>query len=64
MGKAVPRGIKSRVDELMEKFPDQFTSDFEANKAFLDAQEFPFNKTTRNLIAGFITRKINAASKA
>ena len=64
MGKAVPRGIKSRVEELMEHYPDQFTADFEANKAFLDQQNFPFNKSTRNLIAGFITRKINDTSKA
>ncbi|MBU0662012.1 MAG: 30S ribosomal protein S17e [Candidatus Diapherotrites archaeon] len=54
MGKAVPRGVKTRAEDLLEKFPEQFSNDFEKNKAFLDSLEFDLAKSTRNLIAGYI----------
>ncbi|MFH1586580.1 MAG: 30S ribosomal protein S17e [Candidatus Diapherotrites archaeon] len=57
MGKAVPRNIKQRANQLIEEFPEETTSDFEKNKAFINSMEMPFPKKTRNLMAGFITRQ-------
>ena len=54
MGKAVPRGIKVKAEQLLTRFPDDFSEDFEKNKAFLDSLDLGFYKSTRNLIAGHI----------
>jgi ribosomal protein S17E len=59
LGKAVPKGIKSKALLLLKEFPDKFSTDFEKNKLVLE--EFGhglFSKTNRNLIAGFIARKV------
>jgi len=58
MGKAVPKNLKSRAAVLMKEYPDKFTIDFEQNKQFLDSLELPFSNQVRNLISGFITRKV------
>jgi len=57
MGKAVPKGIKSRAEFLIKKFPNKFSKDFEKNKQILNKLDLPLSKVTRNLMAGFITRK-------
>jgi len=62
MGKAVPRGVKSRAHKLMELYKENFSLDFEKNKGFIDSLNLPFPKKIRNLIAGFITREIKAKS--
>ncbi len=60
MGKAVPRRIKLISSQLLEKFPDKFVKkDFDANKKFIDSLNLPFDKTTRNLVSGFITRSLS-----
>ena len=59
MGKAVPKAIKIRADKLIELMPEKFSTDFEKNKSVLSELNLPFSKTDRNLIAGFITRKIS-----
>tara|TARA_Y100000310_G_scaffold342688_1_gene446936 strand:+ start:4321 stop:4512 length:192 start_codon:yes stop_codon:yes gene_type:complete len=58
MGKSVPKAIKSRSNILIKMFPEKFSRDFEKNKLVIDSFELPFSKTDRNLIAGFITRKM------
>ncbi len=63
MGKAVPRSIKSRVETLLEQFPEKFGSDFEKNKQLLRELELNLSRFDRNLIAGFITRKMNEQKK-
>lgn len=60
MGKAVPKGIKSRAKLLLQRFPNSFTGDFEKNKDFIDSLKLPLTRVNRNLIAGFITRKAKA----
>ncbi len=61
LGKAVPKSIKSRSEILLEKFPDKFSADFEKNKEMLNSLGISFSRFDRNMIAGFITRKVNAA---
>ncbi len=58
MGKAIPRGIKQRANTLLTERPELFTTDFEKNKKAIDSLGIPMFKTTRNLIAGFIVRKL------
>lgn len=60
MGKAVPRGVRVQAEELMEKFPEKFSVDFEKNKQAINELGFGFCKGTRNLIAGCIARISNS----
>lgn len=59
MGKAVPRSVKVRVEALLEKFPDRFGKDFGGNKQVLDELGLSLSRFDRNMIAGFLTRKMN-----
>lgn len=64
MGKAVPKGIKARANFLMQEFPESFSEDFEKNKEFINSLDLPFlTRLNRNLIAGFISRKVKASNK-
>ena len=63
MGKAVPKAIKMRVEELLQSIPERFSTDFEKNKQVLIALDMPFSKSDKNLMAAFITRKIKASKK-
>ena len=63
MGKAVPKGIKSKAEEIQKYFPDKVTNDFIQNKAFINSLGLPITKTNRNLIAGFLTRQVNKAKE-
>jgi len=58
MGKAVPRGVKTKAHTLIKLYPDSFSKDFEKNKEFLNSLELPLPKLTRNLIAGFISKQM------
>ena len=56
MGKAVPKGIKTKANTLVKLYKDKFSIDFEKNKKFIDSLSLPLPKLTRNLLAGFITK--------
>lgn len=58
MGKAVPKGIKSKALLLLKEFPEKFSSDFENNKKAIVEFGKIFSKTNRNLIVGFMSRKV------
>jgi len=59
LGKAVPRSIKMRVEQLLENFPEKFGKDFEKNKLVLKDLGLSLRRFDRNMIAGFMTRKMN-----
>jgi len=63
MGKAVPQKIKSSANLLLKTYPGQLSTDFEANKRFVDSFDMPMSQTQRNLIAGFAARKARQAKK-
>lgn len=63
MGKAVPRGIKTKAEQLVSRFPDQFSEDYEKNKKFLDSLALGFLKSTRNLIAGYAVNVVKKKKK-
>ncbi len=61
MGTSIPRKFRRVADQLMERFPDYFTDDFEKNKEALSKLGlYPqqMSKQVRNWIAGYITRKM------
>ncbi len=66
MGTSLPRKFRRVADELMERFPDYFSDDFEKNKdALRRLGLYPqqMTKQVRNWIAGYITRRMKRARK-
>ncbi|MEM4598197.1 MAG: 30S ribosomal protein S17e [Candidatus Diapherotrites archaeon] len=61
MGKAVPRIIKNRAKELLELYPEKFSTDFEKNKASLKELGVQLTKLEINLTASYIARLIKVA---
>jgi len=56
MGNIKPTYIKRVALELFEKFPDEFTDDFEHNKHKVKELTDVNSITMRNSIAGYLTR--------
>lgn len=50
--------IKRLSTELLEKYPDRFTTDFEENKKTVLSLAIIRSKVLRNKMAGFITSKL------
>nr|A9A655.1 RecName: Full=Small ribosomal subunit protein eS17; AltName: Full=30S ribosomal protein S17e [Methanococcus maripaludis C6] len=58
MGRIRQTFIKRTGEELIEKFADKFTSDFEENKKAVEEVAMISTKTLRNRIAGYVTAKV------
>ena len=56
MGNIRPTFIKRKAREMLDRFPDRFTADFQHNKAMVANLSDVQHKTLRNRIAGYITR--------
>ena len=54
--------IKRISTELLEKYPDRFSVDFEENKKIIKEIAVVRSKILRNRIAGYITSYIHKAS--
>jgi len=63
MGNITQQYIARVAEELLEKYPAQFTVDFNKNKATVQDLCTVESKGTRNKIAGFITQKIKHLKK-
>ena len=63
MGKSIPKAIKFRAEVLLKKQPELFSTDFEKNKQAIAALGLPVTKSRRNLIAGYIVRKLKEKIK-
>lgn len=50
--------VKRLSSELLEKFPDKFTIDFEENKQTILSLAIIRSKVLRNKMAGYITSKL------
>ena len=59
MGKVKTEHIKRLGKELMERFSDRFSRDFNANKHTVDALTQGATTKVRNQVAGYITRTIS-----
>ena len=56
MGRIKTTWMKNIARELLNKYPDKFTGDFENNKKFLESLKIIEDKTVRNKVAGYLTR--------
>lgn len=56
MGNIRPTYIKRVAVELVHRFPDQFTSDYQHNKAMVAKLTDVRSVSMRNKIAGYVTR--------
>ena len=65
MGKVRTDTVKRISRELLKRFPDRFTGDFESDKQVVNELVTTPSKRLRNRIAGYITRlKIVEAERA
>ncbi|MGB9914507.1 MAG: 30S ribosomal protein S17e [Candidatus Bathyarchaeales archaeon] len=55
LGKVKTEHIKRLAKELMNRFPDKFSTNFEDNKRAVDALTHGATTRVRNQIAGYIT---------
>jgi small subunit ribosomal protein S17e len=51
--------VKRIARELVERFPDKFTTDFETNKKLVESLTNISSTKLRNRVAGYITRLQN-----
>ncbi|MCL1965561.1 MAG: 30S ribosomal protein S17e [Candidatus Bathyarchaeota archaeon] len=58
MGKVKTEQIKRTGKELMTRFPNKFTSNFDENKKLVDTLTAGTTTRVRNKIAGYITRTV------
>ena len=56
MGNIRPTFIKRSAIDILKRYPDQFTDDFEMNKHILNELAEFQSKSLRNRVAGYITR--------
>ncbi|KUO39858.1 MAG: hypothetical protein APZ16_04780 [Candidatus Hadarchaeum yellowstonense] len=56
MGSVRSLYIKRAAREILEKYPGKFTKDFSENVRILDELIKTDSKTTRNRVAGYITK--------
>ena len=59
MGKVKTEHIKRLGKDLMSRFPDKFSSNFDNNKHAVDALTEGATTKVRNQVAGYITRTIS-----
>jgi small subunit ribosomal protein S17e len=56
MGKVKTEQIKHLANDLITKFPDQFSTNFDENKHTVSALTAGATTRVRNQVAGYITR--------
>ena len=59
MGTVKPAYIKIIAMELLKKYGEEFTSDFNENKKLVSQYTNISSKRVRNRVAGYITRRVN-----
>ena len=63
LGNVKPAFIKRIALELIQKFPEEFTDDFEKNKMLVQKLTTIATKNMRNRVAGYITRVMEERRK-
>jgi len=64
LGNVRPERVKRIARELLRRYPDRFTADYEENKRVLVSLVNISSKKLRNTIAGYITGLVAASSPA
>ncbi|MDI6825674.1 MAG: 30S ribosomal protein S17e [Candidatus Aenigmarchaeota archaeon] len=63
MGQIKNLTIKNMARNLIEKYPDKFTTDYEKNKEEMEKLVILESKKIRNMIAGYIVHIIRKRSR-
>ena len=58
MGRIKTQLIKRTTEQLMARYPGQFTEDFTANKELVNKFVSVYSTKLRNTIAGYLTRLV------
>ncbi len=53
--------LRKIAEEILRRYPDRFTDDFEHNKRALEELVVVESKYLRNALAGYITRYVSRA---
>ena len=61
MGKVKTEQIKNLGKELIKRFPEEFSRDFDENKRMVDKLTEGTTTSVRNKVAGYITRTVSSA---
>jgi len=64
LGKVRPDQVKKIARELVRRYPDKFTLDFENNKKLVESLTKVSSTRLRNRIAGYITRLLTIMQAA
>jgi len=64
LGKVRTEHVKRMARELVERFPDKITTDFENNKKLVDTLTSISSTKLRNRIAGYATRLVATTHSA
>ena len=64
MGRIKTKLVKRTAEEVLEKNPDIFTTDFNKTKKSLDEVADIQSKKLRNTIAGYVVRLVKQKNKA
>ena len=62
MGRIRTKDIKVAAKELIKRYPEKFTKNFEENKKALNELKIIDEKKMRNKIAGYIVRLLSQKS--
>jgi len=62
LGKVRPEYVKKVARELIELYPDKFSTDFQSNKKATESLAEISSAKLRNRIAGYITRLLSTAA--
>ena len=58
MGRITPKLVRKTGDELYNKYKDYVSSDFEQNKKLVGRVATLGSKKIRNILAGYLVRKV------
>ena len=60
MGRIKTKAVKRITEELVENHFDEFTEDFDKNKAVVEQYTDIPSKKLRNIITGYVTRRVKS----
>ncbi len=64
MGRVKNVAIKTLGDDLIEVYGSKFTTDFDSNKKVLEEVKKIESKRTRNILAGYISKRMQKIQKS
>ena len=60
MGRIKTKAVKRITEDLVENHFDEFTEDFDSNKEIVEKYAEISSKKLRNIITGYVTRRVKS----